>query len=413
MTKPDHQTFRSDTPKSLRGPRLLMYSHDTFGLGHIRRTRAIANAVVSAHGETSVLIISGSPLAGSFNFGDGIDFVHIPSVSKLKNGGYSSGSLRMDIKEVVALRQAIIHSAAQAFAPDIFIADKEPTGFQGELLPTLSLLAKSKTRMIVGIRDVLDDPETVRNEWQARGALAAVIDYYNDVFVYGSEAFYRPLDGVPLPPECQSKISYTGYLRRAVPKGPAVISYPKMTKSPFILATTGGGGDGASMIDLVISAYEVNKSIPLPMVVVFGPFLSRTQRRSFLDRIELLPNVEAIAFDPKIERLMNRATAIVAMGGYNTFCEILSFDKPSLILPRSFPRLEQTIRASRAAELGLVRMFEETGDAMKDSHSMALELSQLADRPRPSAAMLPDLLEGLPRVTASLMPTLKRVARNV
>ena len=56
---------------------------------------------------------------------------------------------------------------------------------------------------------------------------------------------------------------------------------------------------------------------------------------------------------------MDKAAAIVAMGGYNTFCEILSLDKRALIVPRTRPRLEQYIRAVEAERLGLVRMLSE------------------------------------------------------
>ena len=58
---------------------------------------------------------------------------------------------------------------------------------------------------------------------------------------------------------------------------------------------------------------------------------------------------------------MARSAGVVAMGGYNTFCEILSYDRPALIVPRTAPRMEQFIRAARAEELGLVRMLPEDG----------------------------------------------------
>ncbi|WP_246155694.1 glycosyltransferase family protein [Rhabdaerophilum calidifontis] len=382
--------------------RVLMYSHDTFGLGHIRRTRAIANALVGASENVSVLIISGSPLAGSFNFAPGIDFVHVPSVTKAENGQYASATLRLDLDEVTALRTALIRETASVFRPDILIADKEPTGFRGELLPTLDLLAAHGTRRVLGIRDVLDDPATLRSEWHEKGAIRALIDRYDDILVYGLEAFYAPLEGVPLPADVARRITYTGYLRRTEPGGPPAITYPRMTRGPFILVTTGGGGDGAGLIDLTLSAYETGLPILLPALIVFGPFLSRTQRRAFQDRIDRLPNVEAIEFDPRIERLMVKAAGIVAMGGYNTFCEILSFDKPALIVPRSKPRMEQTIRARRAAELGLVRIFDESGDAAADSRAMAEALARLGRQAPPSAAGLPTLLDGLPRVTEAL-----------
>ena len=41
--------------------RVLIYSHDTFGLGHLRRSRAIANALVSERPGVSVLGAVGVP----------------------------------------------------------------------------------------------------------------------------------------------------------------------------------------------------------------------------------------------------------------------------------------------------------------------------------------------------------------
>lgn len=396
-------------------PRILMYSHDTYGLGHIRRTRAIANALVAAHGNLSVLIISGSSLAGSFNFAPGIDFVHVPGIAKSENGDYASATLRLDVAEVTAIREQLIRQTAEAFRPDIFIADKEPAGFRGELVPSLKLMGNMGTRRIIGIRDVLDGPEIIRSEWHDKGAIRVMTDHYDDVLVYGPEEFYRPLDGIPLPAEMRSRIVYTGYLRRSVPGGIASMRYPRSTKEPFILVTTGGGADGAGLIDWVISAYEADPGIPLPSVIAFGPFLSNTQRANFMARIDRLPKIDTIMFDPKIERLMNRASAVVAMGGYNTFCEILSFDKPALLVPRSRPRLEQTIRAARAAELGLVRMLAdpmETGATSRDPLVMARALTALADQKRPSQAAMPGLLDGLARISSHLAPHIEPSAKT-
>ena len=82
------------------------------------------------------------------------------------------------------------------------------------------------------------------------------------------------------------------------------------------------------------------------------------------------------------------------MGGYNTFCEILSCDVPAIIVPRTIPRLEQYIRASRAQELGLVRMF----DAKLDGSSVDAMIEAIRDLPTqkpPSAVRYDGLLDGL------------------
>jgi predicted glycosyltransferase len=236
------------------GARVLIYSHDTFGLGHLRRSRALANAIVEAQPDTSVIIISGSPVIGNFEFESGVDYIRIPGVTKLHDGDYRSLNLNVDLDEAVGLRQALILQTAKAFRPDVFIVDKEPTGFRGEVVPALEYLQAAGCRLVLGIRDVMDEPALLVPEWERKGARAALIRYYDEIWVYGLRDVYQPLKALDLPPEVESRITYTGYLRRDVPPTPSLNKYPKITKQPFILVTTGGGGDGDDLIDWVISA---------------------------------------------------------------------------------------------------------------------------------------------------------------
>ena len=69
------------------------------------------------------------------------------------------------------------------------------------------------------------------------------------------------------------------------------------------------------------------------------------KRRKLMRKGANIPYIEMIEFDNRMEELIAGAKAVVAMGGYNTYCEILSFDKPALIVPRVEPRQEQLIRA--------------------------------------------------------------------
>ncbi|MBV8184238.1 MAG: hypothetical protein JOY76_06065 [Hyphomicrobiales bacterium] len=383
---------------SRSGRRALFYSHDTFGLGHLRRTRAIANALVEAHPGLSILIISGSPVVGSFEYGNGVDYVRVPGVVKQPNGDYTSMNLKVDLDEAVRLREAIIQETAEKFAPDLLVVDKEPAGFRGELLPTLGMLRRRGARIVLGVRDVMDDPALLRREWERKGAADALLRHYDDIVVYGLRSFHEPLASLGLPECVEKRIHYTGYLRRELPLEPHFVEYPPVAHGQFVLVTTGGGGDGDHLIDWVISAYESEVPPSVPALICFGPFISREQRRSFLARISRLSRVDAIAFDAKLENLMNRATAIVAMGGYNTFCEILSLDKPALIVPRARPRLEQTIRARRAAELGLAKVLEdpeETGRGRREPCAMTRAIDDLLRSPRPSQAYVAGLLDGL------------------
>jgi predicted glycosyltransferase len=383
------------------GARVLIYSHDTFGLGHLRRSRAIANAIVEEWPDASVVIISGSPVIGNFEFGSGVDYIRIPGVTKLPDGDYRSLNLNMPLDGAVDLRQDLILQAVKSFRPDVFIVDKEPAGFRGEVLPALDYLKGRGCRLILGIRDVMDEPALLVPEWERKDAKGALIRYYDEIWVYGLRDVYQPLAALNLPPQTEARITYTGYLRREVPQTPSLTRYPKITKRPFILVTTGGGGDGDDTIDWVISAYEADPDIEMPALIVFGPFINRDIRRTFLERIAKQDKLDAISFDNKIEHLMQKADAIVAMGGYNTFCEILSLDKRALVVPRTKPRLEQYIRAVEAERLGLACMLSDY-DEPRVPDRMAAALRKLSRQPRPSEVVIPGLLDGLDKIRGRL-----------
>ena len=380
--------------RNARNARVLVYSHDTFGLGHLRRCRAIAQSMVARRKGLSVLILSGSPIIGSFDFRTRVDFVRIPGVIKLRNGEYSSLSLHMDIGEVLELRAAIIRHTAEVFHPDVFLVDKEPLGLRGEIHDTLHALKERGVPLVLGLRDVMDDPALLALEWERKNPVPALRDLYDDILVYGLPQICDPLAGIALPDSVRDKIAYTGYLRRRLPKDSPLSTGSTRFDGPFVLVTTGGGGDGEDLVDWVIRAYEADAGIPLPSLVVFGPFMSPRRRQRFRERIAKLgQRMEAITFDANVEHLMARAAGVVAMGGYNTFCEILSFDQRAVIVPRRKPRMEQFIRASRAEELGLVSMLTDL-DA-RDPAVMAAALRALPTQPRPSEVVVPGLLDGL------------------
>jgi predicted glycosyltransferase len=371
--------------------RVLIYSHDSFGLGHLRRCREIAHAIVEDNDNASVLILSGSPIIGSFDFRSRVDFVRIPGVIKLRNGEYVSLNLPLAVEQTMAMRAAIIRHTAEAFDPDLFIVDKEPLGLRGEVRDTLSFLQAQGTPCVLGLRDVMDEPQALAREWQRKQAVPALGDYYDDIWVYGLPQICAPLAGLDLPPSVAKRLTYTGYLRRNLREGAPQLRLEKIDQ-PYILVTVGGGGDGEAIIDWVLRAYESDPNLPYPALLVLGPFMGGEHQTDFQERAERLDKVEAITFDAHIESLLTRAIGVVGMGGYNTFCEILSFDKRALVIPRTAPRLEQSIRAKRAAELGLLHALDD--DGVRDARSMATALRGLPQQAKPSSRVIPGLLDG-------------------
>lgn len=383
----------------------MLYSHDTFGLGHLRRSRALAEAITRADPTASALILTGSPVAGRFTFPPRVDHVRLPGVTKLRDGSYVSQTMGMDIEQTTDLRAGLIKATAEQYEPDVLIVDKEPTGFRGELLQTLNLLAdRGRARLVLGLRDVLDEPDVLAAEWNRKGAIAATEEFYDELWIYGLRSIYDPTAGLALSESVKRRMHWTGYLRRGV----GTTAVPP--EQPYILVTPGGGGDGQAMVNLVLAAYEEDPDLSPRAILVYGPFLSGDTRAEFETRVaNLKGRVTAVGFESQIETLFAGAQGVVCMGGYNTFCEVLSFDKRAVIVPRTVPRLEQFIRASRAEDLGLVRMLEESRDGLT-AQSMIAAIRSLPDQPLPSQAISEGLLDGLDYVTRRVAALLSKSA---
>ncbi|WP_299617835.1 glycosyltransferase [uncultured Tateyamaria sp.] len=383
-------TAAAPTHIGTRQRRVVLYSHDTFGLGHLRRSRALASALTQSGVAASAIILTGSPVAGRFTFPESVDHVRLPGVKKLADGSYVSQAPGEDIEATTALRAGLIQSTVAQYEPDLLIVDKESTGFRGELLPTLEMLNRSgKTRIVLGLRDVLDEPEVLAAEWERKGSIAATEAFYDEIWVYGVKSVYDPTAGLPLSDAARARMFWTGYLRREI------IDHAEVPDTPYVLVTPGGGGDGRAMVDLVLQAYEKDPTLAPHAVLVYGPFLSGDTRDAFEARVAALNGrVVATGFDSRIESLFAGAEGVVSMGGYNTFCEVLSFDKRAVIVPRTKPRLEQWIRANRAEELGLVRNLDQFRDGLTPQ-SMIAAIRALPGQNRPSEAGADGLLDGL------------------
>jgi predicted glycosyltransferase len=341
-----------------------------------------------------VLIISGSSIAGAFDFRARVDFIKIPSVIKLYNGEYTSIGQHIDLSETLAMRRAIIQQTADLYRPNLFIVDKEPLGLRGELEQTLVMLKSRGSTLVLGLREVLDAPEQVRAEWSRGDAIRKIEALYDSVWVYGAKDFWDPLTGLDIPASVRSRMRFTGHLGRSAPRQQPVKSLDLPDR--FILVTAGGGGDGDQLMRQVLAAREYDRTLDFPLVMILGPFMGADEREQIRERARRIANVTVLDFETHIEAIMMRATAIVSMGGYNTFCEILSFDKRALLVPRSRPRREQQIRASRAAQLGLIDMLD--ASAAEDPRLMSRALAVLPTRLVPSERGVKVDLNGLEQI---------------
>ncbi|MFZ9041048.1 MAG: glycosyltransferase family protein [Ilumatobacteraceae bacterium] len=335
--------------------RIVMYSHDSYGLGHLSRTMAIAKAVVDRSPSTNVLLVTGTPRPQAFSVPNGVDLLKLPAISKSDDGAYVSRTLRLPVADVIAFRSRLIRESVVAFEPDVVLVDHVPTGVGGELMAALATLGglPSKPRLVLGLRDIIDDSERVRRAWDADGSWAAIDDHYDQVLVYGDEMLRTTAVELELASAVRCPVEHTGYVTRGVPPRSST-----RTSLPTVLVTVGGGGDGHFLLRAYASMLaEVGSSAEFRSVVVTGPLLSPARRAEVEESLAASgAPVEILTFSSDHTRLVAEADAIVAMAGYNTTCEILASSTPALLVPRDAPRVEQLLRAQRLAALGFVDM---------------------------------------------------------
>jgi len=325
-----------------------MYSHDTYGLGHIRRTMAIAGHLRDM--STNILILTGSPIAGRFSLPENVDFVRIPGMIKKTNDEYHSLSIRINAEHALNIRKSIISATAKSFQPDLFIVDKEPLGLKREVLPVLRWFKKyhPHTRTVLGLRDIMDDRETVCRDWQHKKVYRYLDELYSEIWVYGRQDIYDAAEEYDIPPSVRDRMFFTGYLPRRI----ATKSVKTKTRKKFcvrenermIVVTAGGGGDGFKMMDTYLGMCESYSLPGITSVLITGPFMPKEQRRHLAKRAKPF-RIKVLPFYPRMEEMFGAADLVVSMGGYNTVCEILSQATPCLIIPRETPRREQLLRA--------------------------------------------------------------------
>ena len=338
-----------------------MYCHDTFGLGHIRRTMAIAEHL--RHRNVNILILTGSPIVGRFAFPTQIDFVRIPGMIKKTNDEYLPLSIKINPRHALDIRKNIITATAKTFQPQLFIVDKEPLGLKKEVLPTLQWLRRClpRTRSILGLRDIMDDAVTVQQDWQKKGVYETLEDLYSEIWVYGIREFYDPIREYAIPESISRNIHFTGYIPRKIPDKKAVQEIRKeqgiKTDEKLVVVTTGGGGDGYPVMNAYLAMLESESHSPsFKTVLITGPFMPSKERKEISKRAKRL-GVRTYRFYRWMEKILAAADLVVGMGGYNTVCEILSQGTPCLIIPRENPRKEQLIRAKVLHSRNLVNFI--------------------------------------------------------
>jgi predicted glycosyltransferase len=340
--------------------KIIVYSHDTFGLGNIRRMLSISKSLVDSDPNVSILILSGSPMLHAFRIPDRIDYIKLQCLSRSVKGDYSVKFLDLDYQQLVKLRSNIILSAVLDFDPDLILVDKKPYGVSDELSAVLNLLQRRdhRAKCVLLLRDILDSPEKTISVWRKNGYHDAIQSHYDKVLVVGSSDIYDMRKEYEFPEIIHHKVHFCGYIarERSEKRGADLRTNLDCHGKQLVLVTAGGGEDGFQLLYTYLKGIQHHPlNDDAKTLMICGPEMSEGQRQQILALAQNCPNVVVQEFADDMMACMEAADLVVGMGGYNTTCELLTLRKRAILVPRIKPALEQWIRAERLALLGLLR----------------------------------------------------------
>lgn len=326
-----------------------------YGVGHLVRTCAIADELVTNHGACATVFSGGRPVTelGTPLHAQLVQLPPLEFEALTATNRLSLRSLEKDrtLEEVECERAQMLLGAIEALQPDVIVIEYfpfAPERFGSTLTPLLNQvrqLEKNPT-MICSLRTFPTDP-TQATPQETRVLLKShfhLVLHHTDSNVYAKEDlganFLEATHNFP--------VVTTGLVCR--PRSRLPIS----ADEEHLLLTVGGGRDGADYLSAWLLSLANSEWQNDRIRVVCGPLMpndhvARVMQWHGKGNISVEQSVSSAA----MEGLMSRAAAIICMGGYNTLTETLAAGKPALAFARA-GYIEQEKHVRLLADKGLV-----------------------------------------------------------
>jgi predicted glycosyltransferase len=346
--------------------RVLMYSQDSSGLGSAYRTLAIALRLSLAVPDSSFLVLTDLPVFGRFDLPPNLDYIHYPGVPDeiKRSDGSANGRVVFDWKPLI--RRKIILAAVESFDPHLVIVDKFPFGLRNEMYDALVRLRERRpgVKIVFGLEDIPDNNRTIPKVWGKAETQEMFRALYDEVWVYGARKIFNHAQEYAIPADIERKLVYTGYLKYRMRQ---TGDYEKLAtkgsdpKWPLMLVIAGSGEEGYRLTDSYISFLETMKGDhKFQSRIVCSPGMSSFDILAFHSRVKKMSSVSIHQFYNDLDSYLHGATVVVSMSGYNACCQLLSFRKRSVIVPREGSPFGQLRRAQTFHRYGVTTMMHPT-----------------------------------------------------
>ncbi|MEM8722889.1 MAG: glycosyltransferase [Cyanobacteria bacterium P01_G01_bin.39] len=357
------------TPSSIANDeckKIMVYSHDSFGLGNIRRMLAICEYLLKSIPNISILLLSGSPMLHSFRLPVGLDYIKLPCLNRGGSGKMAVKYLNADIESTLKLRSELILATAKNYEPDLILVDKKPSGIQKELNQTINYLKSylPKTKFVLLLRDILDTPEKTIQEWQREDYYRQVETIYDRLLVVGMPEIFDLINEYKFDQKIAAKVSFCGYIRKPLGLRSHLTIRQELginSVQKLVLVTPGGGEDGYYLISNYLQGLKNHQedfnTKKTHSLIFCGAEMPPQQQQQITRQAAKLSQVTVFEFTNDMMSYVNAADVVVSMCGYNTITEVLQKGKKAITIPRIKPGNEQLIRAQSLAKAGLIRMI--------------------------------------------------------
>lgn len=377
----------------------MFYGRDAAGLGQLKRTLTLSRYFQARWPAMRQLIVTGSPVPRQLPRLDGVDYLKLPSLQRVGPDELAPRVLPISPDAARDLYRDLLLSLAHHFEPDALLVDS----VEGEVVPMLRYLkeAARHTRLILGLRDVVAEAPLVRAMWEREGLYDLLDNLFDRILVYGERDIYDVVSEYGLSSRAADKTRFVGYLRRDVESRTVqqVRAELELGADGLVLVTAGGGQDGRHLFEVMLEVLRrrQGRAARFDSLLVGGPLMPLRHQQTLRSLASTVPGARFVDSVDDLTAYVAAADVVVSMGGHSTICEILSFARPAVIVPRAAPRREQLIRAEALSRRGLVRMIHP--DELTPAR-LSQELERLLERP--AAAAAPVRLDGAAATAAEL-----------
>ena len=359
----DAMTVRTGSARASATPapgrRVLFYSHDGTGLGHLRISLGAATAYSRRRPQDSLLLLTGSLQAGTFPLPANLDFVKLPAMPKREvyatlppTEGYTGAH-----NSTIRFRAALALATIQGFDPDLIVVDHAPGGLFRELAPTFEWLrsAPRRPQFALLMRDITFGPEQTRQIWTNEGVYPLLDEWYSRILIYGDRRVFDPIAAYGLSDAVATKSRFCGYLAPLPPRRTAAQVRTELGAGDraLIVVSAGGGHDGGPLLEAFLTALHERSGPSALSYIVTGPLLADAEREKIGRLARGLADVRIAEFDEDFPAAVAAADVVVSMGGYNSLTEAVYLGKRPVVVPRLPGPEEQILRANGLARLDL------------------------------------------------------------